>query len=392
MVKYWLLFIKLLIVGVASSQSSKCDIEELKNSRQYFSLYKCLEEADPLNTDVELVLQKVDLALDYYTSSYYHRAFGYTNLREGERLEDIRQTTEASNDFSFNVDSVLLKLIDTYPNDYRLHLGLGKYYKQVFLLFGDRWGRKSEWLLEQSKYYLTEAYRNGVYDSYSLYVLGYYNTIVENYHDARYWYQKSIQLKDDALCNYNLAIACLFDGAFVDGLLPAKRAYELFQDSLKKGDAARITGIMLSKREQHEDALFYFEQANSLSPSYKPNQLYLLRTFLKLNREVESYDLALEILEKEVYKPDVLEEYLELFEQEDAIALLRKVFDATLVAFENDDEAVGNILFHFAKLEFRQGKKKKCKRYLKQSKERFSNVFDEGHQVFQALDQMLNHL
>lgn len=391
MVKYWLLFIKLLIVSVTSAQSPNCDLDELKNSRKYYSLFKCLEATDPLNEDVALVLQKVDLALEYYTSSYYHRAFGFTDLREGETLELLRQVNGHSNEFSFNVDSVLLKLIKAYPSDYRLHLGLGKYYKQVFLLFGDRWGKKSEWLLEQSKYYLNEAYRNEVYDSYSLYVLGYYNTIVENYHDARYWYQKSLQLKDDALCNYNLAIACLFDGAFKEGMEPAKRAYELFQDSLKKGDAARITGILLSKREEHKSALFYFEKANLLSPNYKPNQLYLLQAYLKLDDD-RSVDLAIEILKKEVYRPDVLEEYLELFKQEDEVHLLREVFDSTLEMFQNDNEAVGNVLFHYGKLEYQQGNKRKCKRYLKKSKQHFSIVFDEGHQVFQALDQMLIHL
>ncbi len=390
---YKLLTILLLFVFFsAQSQVWKKQLDSLVDKEQYLSAYELLENNSQADS-LEVILNKSMLALNHYASSQYHRNFGFINLRLGENLDEIRKRNDfVMPNYYLPIDTLLLDQLIIHPKDYRIHLQLAKYYNAVFLQYGDRWGRKSEWLLDQSQYYFTEAYKNGVVDYYSLYAMGYYNTLTENYHEARYWYGKSLQMKEEALTHYNLAVSCLFDGMFSEGVQSAVRAYELYTDSLKKGDAARITGILYSKLEEKEEALSYFEKANELSPNYKPNLLYLLKSYLSCSRDNDARQLAFEVLIQNIYSPDIFQELLDMFEQEDHLKNLQVVFNDVLDETATDYEAKGNVLFHFAKLEYELGHKNRAKRYLKDSKKQFFKVFDSGHQVFQAIDQMLEHL
>lgn len=384
-----------LFAGLCNSllaQQWKAGFESLVSDKKYLTAYEWLNSLDD-SLDVELQLAKINLAIDYYAVSRYHRYFGFADLRAGESLDEIRTNGEVDRVKCYlPVDSILLRLKERHPDDYRIHHQLGKYYNAVFLLFGDRWGKSSEWLLDQGQHYFSEAWKHGVYDYYSLYAMGYYNTLIENYHEARYWYHKSLQIKDDPLTNYNLAVACLFDGMFSEGISSAQRACELFSDSLKKSDAARITGILYSKTGKNKDALNYFIKADKLSPGYKPNQLYLLKSYLSLKYDDKVTLLADEVLMQNIYSPDLFQELLDMFEQEERLAMLHDIFNIAQEKSRNDAEAMGNILFHFAKLEYKLGHKKRARRYLKKSKSYFQDVFEEGHQVFQAIDQTLEQL
>lgn len=372
------------------SQDWKFRSDSLVKRQQYLSAYELLDTIS--DEEIEVTISKVNLALDYYYSSQYHREFGFINLRKGEELEELRQNNiENACKFNLPIDTILIQLQKENPKDYRITYLLGKYYYTVFLLFGERWGSASEWLLDRSNQLCLDAYVNGVYDYYSLYILGYYNTLMENYHEARHWFNRSLQLKNEPLTNYNLAVCCLFDGMFYEGVGPAKESYYGFVDSLKKSDASRVTGILYAKTDEKDSALIYFQEADKLSPNFKPNQLYLLKTYIDLGQVDEVNKLGVDVLTKNAKDPDLAQEFLDMFEQTNNNLLLQNIFDDVLLQV-SDDEAMGNILFHYAKLEYSLGKPNKCKRRLKQAQKHFEIVFDEGHQVFQSIEMMLNHI
>jgi len=383
----------------AQDSDNQLDLNQVVDSLiakgQYAKAFKRLDQFDVAHENQGLVVRKCELALNYYLSSSKHHAFSFVDLREGETLDEMRSNSQlaAQKMIPFAIDSVLLNALEREPVNYSLHKTLGDFYYKVYLDFGDRWYLKSEELLEKSKYYYLTAYKHRIFDYYSLYVLGYYHTLFENYHEAQQWFLRSIRENPaEPLTAYNLAVSYLFDGLSKKGIRYAKQAYVQYADSLKKGDAARITGILLFNNQEFDEALVYFTNANDLSPGYRPNQLYLLRSLLNLNLDDRAYQLAMEVLLPTLHDPDIPDEYVELFMQQNKQELLTTIFKAVLKQFPKDYEAKGNIRFHYGKLLFKEGHSGKALKMFKKSRKDFETVFPGDHPVFQALDQMIQQL
>jgi len=378
-----------LLFGIQALLVGQQTLDSLMANQQYLSAYEYLLKQQ--EQDAELMLKKVDLALNYHLQSYYHKAFAFVNLREGESLENLKnRLVNEPTPFAFNVDSALLNMELNYPDNFKVKKALGDFYNRVYYDFGDRWGEKSEVLLEKSNSYYLAAFENGVYDYHSLYALGYYQSLFENYFSAQNWFKKSLLEKpDEALTNYSLAVTYLFDGLPRQGVSFAKQAYELYADSLSKADAARITGILYLKSEQLHEARYFFEQADKLHANYRPNQLYYLKTLVLLNDDNTAVEVAGKVLSASLYSPELPEELNSLFLSENKAGLLRQVYDQVLVHHEHNKEACGNINFHYGKLLYKVGKVRGAKRKIKQARKDFEVVFDKNHQVFEAIDQTL---
>ncbi|WP_289054057.1 tetratricopeptide repeat protein [Carboxylicivirga marina] len=382
----WLLLLTLLFSVDVTAQSK---IDSLIFNGQYLSAYEYVNNVDSLSID--MALKKVDIAINYHLNCQYFREFSFVNLRKGESLSNLRlKAGYGATPIKFDVDSFLQRLHSDYPTDHRVSKVLGDFYNKVYYDFGDSWGERSEVLLEKSNSYYLQAFENGVYDYYSLYALGYYQSLNENYFDAQRWLLKSLKLKpDEDLTNYSLAVTYLFDGLPQKGIRYAERAYELYSDSLSKSDAARITGILHLKTQQLNEAKVFFEKANELHPQYRPNQMYLLKVATELGDDSLSVKLAKEVLMAEKYSPELAEEMNSLFLQVDKIEWLCQVYDEVLEIYSADSEVCGNIRFHYGKLLYKNGQKREARKMVKQSRKDFEMVFESNHQVFDAIEQTL---
>lgn len=371
------------------------NVDSLIKYGQYERAFQSLCRQDPQFENTDLVIKKCEIALNYYLASSRHLAFSFVNLRRGEKLEQLRRSERGRTQplIPFPIDSILYRQLEKEPNNYQLHRLLGDFFFKVYQDFGDNAGISAEELLERSKHYYLSAYQHGEYNYYSLYALGYYHTIFENYHESQQWFLKSLsEYPENSLAAYNLAVSYLFDGQFKEGVKYARQAYEQYTDSLKKGDAARITGILLFNSQKHNEALTFFKTANALSPYYRPNQLYLLRSLLHLNLDEEAYELAMQILIPTLHDPDIPDEYVELFLQQKKPQLLVRIFNQILSDYKADFEARGNIRFHYGKLLYKEGEVRKALRMFKKSRKEFEHVFTYDHPVFQALDQMISQI
>lgn len=371
---------------------AQCEIDSLIERGQYLSAYQCADGIE--NPNVEQALKKIDIALNYYFHSQYHRSFSFVNLRADESLFELRENEPyGKTPFAFNVDSTLLALHEHYPDDYEVVKKLGDFYNQIYNDFGDAWGERSEVLLDKSNTYYQMAYEQGVYDYKSLYGLGYYQSLFENYFAAQNWFLMSLKERpDDALTNYSLSVTYLFDGLYRSGIQYAAKAYELYTDSLKKSDAARITGILLLKDEQFDNAFSFFEKADALHSNYRPNQMYLLKTALLQGKEPLVIDLGCQVLGSSLYQPELPEEFNSMFMHEDKVDVLCLIYDELLIKHSSDFEACGNIRFHYGKLLYLTGEERKAKKMIKKSRKDFEVVFNPTHQVFEAIDQTLQRL
>ncbi len=379
----------LLSSRYAEAQSK---VDSLISKGQYLSAFERLNNADSLSLDQSL--KKVDLAMNYHLNCQYYRQFSFADLRQGERLDELRKdNVYGATPVKFHVDTALLALYDSYPNDHRVAKALGDFYNRVYYDFGDSWGERAEALLKKSNSYYMQAYEHGVFDYYSLYALGYFQSVFQNYFEAQNWFLKSLKMNPDvALTNYSLAVTYLFDGLPQKGISFSRRAYELYNDSISKSDAARITGILYMKNQQLKLANDYFEKADLLHPNYKPNQMYLLKSSLLMGNDSVCEKLGIEILIRSPYSPEVPEEFNSLFLKEERGELLSSIYDEVLDGIIGNYEACGNIRFHYGKLLYKSGEKRKAKSMIKQAKKDFERVFEKDHQVFDVIEQTLDRL
>ncbi|MBR8538301.1 hypothetical protein KDU71_22210 [Carboxylicivirga sediminis] len=380
-------------IGIPSVLKAQSNIDSLLEQGQYLTAFEQLNECSQLSS-VDCILKKVDLALNYYLNSYYHRAFSFIDLRPGEDLEQLRnEKAFGATPIAFQIDSTLLELQEKFPEDSRITKALGDFYNRIYQDFGERWGLSAEQLLEKSNNYYQEAYSNGVYDYYSLYVLGYYQSLFQNYFEAQNWFLRSLKLRpNEPLTNYSLAVTYLFDGLPQKGVEHATRAFHSYNDSLNKSDAARISGILLLKTNRTQEALSFFQKADSLHAHYRPTLLYLVVASLQLGNDSLIIENGSKALNSDLYAPQVAEELNSLFTKEEKQALLHIIYKRALQDNVNDMEACGNIHFHYGKLLFTEGQKQKAKRMIKKSRENFHVIFDDSHQVFEAIEQTLRHM
>ncbi len=378
---------------LAQLDNSHCD--SLIKKKQYLSAFDYLQKIDVENKNPDIVLKKVDLALNYNVKNIRNHLFAFVDLRDGEELDRLRETLREENFsyFEFKPDTVLLQLTQKLPSNYRLIKALGDFYYNTYKNMGDRWFISARQLLEKYYYYYKSAYEHGVYDAESSYALAFYNSVFGNYAAADEWYLKSLELDTkNALTVYGYGVNCLLNKKSADGIRPMLVAYGLFEDSLKKGDAARLLGIMYYKSGMKEKALEMFWNADKLSPAYHPNQMFLLRSQLQLGEDGAALALSKTIFEQAPVDPDAPDELLEMFRKEGKGELLESLFKSLLKEYKNNHEANGNLRFHYGKLLFLEGNPKKAVRMFKKSHTQFSKVLPPDHHVFKMLDDMIKKI
>ena len=68
--------------------------DQMIANRQYLSAYQLLDNFDPNNDNIAVVLKKEHIVLNYFSQSIMHKIFSLSDLKEGESLNEIRQNFE----------------------------------------------------------------------------------------------------------------------------------------------------------------------------------------------------------------------------------------------------------------------------------------------------------
>ncbi|NPA37739.1 MAG: hypothetical protein GXO47_12920 [Chlorobi bacterium] len=377
----------------AQSDSGHCD--SLREQGKYLSAFECYQRADPNNENPDIVLKKVELALKYNVKTVRNHLFAFVDLRDDEDLQSLKQVlkNDSFTFFEFKADSVLLQLQRRFPHDYRIVKALGDFYYDTYTEMGDRWFIPAKELLKKFFRYYKAAYEHRVYDAMSLYGIAFYYSVFENYKEAEKWYDRSRELDPfNPLVAYGAGVTQLMSKHPRDGIVPMKIAYDFFTDSLKKSDAARVLGIMYYKTGKEEKAYEMFSIADSLSPLYHPNQMFLLRSQLQLGKREPALELAKVIFDQAPIDPDVPDELLEMFRMEGEGKLLATLFKTLLKEYQYNPEANGNIRFHYGKLLYLEGHHRKAVRMFKKAREQFEMVLPPEHHVFKMLDDMIKQI
>lgn len=294
--------------------------------------------------------------------------------------------------FDIKVDSLFQTFLSSNVNSYWAYKLYGDFLFKIFE--ANRFSKSDDAfdVARRMNHNYSLAWQNGAWDAHSLYALGYFCSLMERYSEAVQWYLKSLEMDaSNALVNYSLGVSFLLDKNSLAAQPYALNAVSLFADLAQKSDAARIAGITLYENGHFDTAYRYFSMADSLSPGYLLNQTFLLRSMLQQRNDDEAIRMANTIYEASPHSPDVADRIYELFRIANRKELYLKHVQDMVVLFAKDDEASGNLKFHFGKMLYLAGEQRKALRMFDQAKVHFKKVLPPNHQVFEALEDMPGH-
>ena len=167
-------FCILIVSGALAAQTDTIkEANDLVEQRKYKSAFDLLEKADPENENPDIVIMKTDIVLKYFIQSDMHVMFALKDLK---RDDDIAELRKGAGSFAMNLfdpAEALSRLIKKHPKNYRLYRALGFYYNEVYNKYGSRWKIPENDIIDLFEKNYRMAYKNGVYDDWSLYGIGY---------------------------------------------------------------------------------------------------------------------------------------------------------------------------------------------------------------------------
>jgi hypothetical protein len=391
-----LLSIILLVLFKTSTfgQSNSDVINNAKNliaDKKYDSAYKLLDNSDSKNEIPDIVLLKEEIALNYFVTSIMHQAFGLKDLNPNETIWDYRGKSGEYNMISFPVNEILEKLIKKYPDNYKLYKGLGDFYYEVHLKYGDNWLKKNKELFDLIGKNYSKAITHGEFDYLTYDALGYIAISQEKYKESIPLFSKSITLdKNYASAYYNLAYAYLYINERDSAIMNAKRSLDLYQDRIYKGDAARMIATIYAELNDELKTIEYYEISNSIDS----NNYYTLRPLLNLyvKTESEKADQTAEIFfNLGPDKPTIYNDFSSIYFENNKADVLAKFYKSNLTKYESEPKVYGSLNFYLGRLYFETDKKAALDYFIK-SKEIFTKAYDKDHQVFKVINDAIEKL
>ncbi len=364
--------------------------QKLIDTKKYESAYVLLDKDDPNNEKPDVVLMKEDIVLNYFVSSIMHQAFALKDLKKSEDVMDYRGKNGSFSMFSFQVDSVLLKLIAAYPDNCKLYRGLAFYYNEVLNKYGGWLGDEEELtqkIIDNSK----KAIDGGCGDYNTYHNMGVALLTQEETAQSIPYLKKATELEPKkADAHYNLAYAYLFTEQLDNAFPQAKTSYDLYKDKDLKGDAARMTGQILMEKGDYRNALKYFETADKLIPDDYYNLSPLLRLYL-ITGNSKAPGTAKRLFDLAPENPTIYQAMIEAYRFADREPELVRFYKMQLPKYVNNDKVFGNLHFYLGTLAMDHDNAA-AKNYFLKAKEIFGHVYVKDHYVFEVIDNALEGL
>lgn len=378
-----------LFVLTTNAQTETATIEKAKElvaNKKYETAFKMLHDFDPNNEKPDIVLLKEDIALNYFVTSIMHKMFAFKDLEANEEIMDYRGKNGSFGIYSFSIDSILGNLIKVYPDNYKLYKGLGDFYYEVQLKYGERWLEDDKTLdnLILKNYQVVIDNKMADYKVY--YATGLQYLTRSKYKEAIPCFLKSIELRDDyADAHYNLAYAYLYMDDRHNSLKYANNSFELYEDAELKSDAARMIAQVYSELEDKSNALRYYEIADKIDKENYYNLKPLLALYVETNntKQLETlnsfYNLAPE-------NPTIYNDLGDIYYRNNKTDELIAFFKSKLITYKTENKITGNLNFYLGRL-YLEFDKKTAKEYLLKAKSIFLTVYDKDNQVFKVIEE-----
>ncbi len=270
------------LLNTIAQQDTLSMAKQLIQKKKYESAMVLLERADSTNDRPEYVIAKTELVLNNFVTSIMHQFFALKDLKPNEDVYDYRGQAGKFSLFAFAPDSLLNRLKTKYPDNYQIYKTLGDFYREVDLKYDNRWLTDSVLDYMYDNYKI--AYEHGVYDAHSLYCMGLYLLMNDEFANSIPFYEQSLELDSkNADAHYNLSYAYIYVDK-PDAAIPhAKKSLQLYKNKELKADAARMIGSIYLEKKDFATALKYLIQSDKLMPQEFNTQMNILTAQLGLN-------------------------------------------------------------------------------------------------------------
>ena len=224
---------------LANQSKALRQARQLVLARRYESAWQLLQQLDSANIEPAVVIQKADLALNYYTATDGLTRFAFRDLKLTDLAPDsLRMLNQDTARHAFAVRKVLERLRRKYPDNYRLARALGDYFYTVQQCdcAEQRLGEDEVFRRTISAY--QEAHDHGQGDYISYFALGYAYQRLGRFQESLAPFQRSLELRpNNPTTHLNLAFVMLELRDLEKARYHARSAQFLFSDAHHKEDA-----------------------------------------------------------------------------------------------------------------------------------------------------------
>lgn len=133
----------------------------------------------------------------------------------------------------------------------------------------------------------------------------------------------------------------------------------------------------------------FYQSSDAIFPDRFQNLFYILLLEIDLDKMDSSIETAQRFFAIQPTSPESASDMIEMYNQHGKPEYLDEIFPLLEKAYRGESEPLGNIYFHWAKHLLYLEKNKDASLYLNKAKQKFKDVFQEDHQVFSVIEEML---
>jgi tetratricopeptide (TPR) repeat protein len=395
MKKLWILLVAapfLASCGV-SKQKVLTRVDSLLTQKQYETAYDLLEKADPKNQVPDLLLEKVQIALDDYVFSENLKVFCFKDIAIDQNIEDFRGQKGTYVRYGLNPEEALSSLLQKFPEDWRLYKVLGEYDYQVYLNHDKFEADKGLARLKLAQSYFYQAYSRQVADSKSCYHLGLVDLYLQDYKSAEECFKAAIHQGNFTADNYyNLAFTQYYLGEFAPSVDNAQKALDLYPSAPEKALCAHLLALASTTLLDENGAIKYFELIHVFQPQDYEALKYLLTLYLKHGAVDKALPIAQAMLAIQPSNASILRDVYGTYIQYGRINEFYDFLHKMIYFYAHQDMVLGNLYFYQANADLFASHKKSARTSLKMARIYFLKALPPADEIFQTIENELNQL
>lgn len=394
----WNRFIAIVVLNLITSfsfaNSDKKIIDQankLISNKKFETAFKKLDQYDPQNKNIDIFLKKYEIVSKYALSSKLHRAYALKDLKKNENLNSVVYNIDQINFHEFKADLVFDSLLKIQPENCDLNKQASEHLFDIHLKFGKNWVKPENEYLRQMAIYSEKSIKGKCADEKSYYKIGYYLINVGKYQESIYFlYQCVLKNDKNATYHYNLSLAYLMTKSPATALKHAKKAYDLYTDSLYKSDASRMLGEAYFQNNFVDSAVMFYEKAEELDSSTINNIASLLNIYLKTSN-TKADECFNKFYKLDPTNPTIYNQLEQIFTNNAIENELIKKYEDLLLRYSENAEVLANLKYYLARLYSIENTELAIKTY-QESKSYFEKIYKNDHPVFTSIDKSIQQL